>query len=481
MKNLKLTLLSPLMLGMFSIVPNQVAAHGYISKPESRGYLCRLGENQRCGNVVYEPQSIEGRDRFPETGPMDGQIASAGLPVFSPLNAQTISRWTKRPISAGANEFIWTFTAAHSTRDWRYFITKANWDANAPLTRDQFESVPFCSYEGHYKQPPRTLTHLCNVPADRNGYHVILGVWDVGDTPMSFYNVMDVMIDNGDQSEIQWLDVGDINAIHDLKQDDKVIARVFGTSGELTALKTELTITSDEEGSATFWPKLMAQTINANQSWLQAGVLNAENEIVPVDGKNEIFAQSGSGIERVELSYVKAPPPQAEVSIEGVKHHYYIDNDQVAIDFTYDVDMPATVNVTLNSHYNSVVQFTETVEAGTTDFSLVYENAKAGHYNLTIETQAENGSQSQLGFHLNITVNDGTTPPEPGTPDEAEFSFPEGLPQYKAGTVVFQPKTGKLYQCKPWPYNGFCVQYSASANQFEPGVGTDWEMAWRAL
>lgn len=42
------------------------------------------------------------------------------------------------------------------------------------------------------------LTHTINVPTDRNGYHVILAVWDVADTSNAFYNVIDVNLVNNE-------------------------------------------------------------------------------------------------------------------------------------------------------------------------------------------------------------------------------------------------------------------------------------------
>ncbi len=59
-----------------------------------------------------------------------------------------------------------------------------------------------------------------------------------------------------------------------------------------------------------------------------------------------------------------------------------------------------------------------------------------------------------------------------------DFTFPDNIASYKAGTVVLQPKDGKTYECKPFPYSGFCVQYSPTANQYEPGVGAHWKEAW---
>lgn len=61
---------------------------------------------------------------------------------------------------------------------------------------------------------------------------------------------------------------------------------------------------------------------------------------------------------------------------------------------------------------------------------------------------------------------------------EAQYVFPEGLAEYKAGTLVFQPKTGQVFRCKGYPYSGFCQQWSESATMFEPGTGSNWIAAW---
>ena len=61
-----------------AMCPTTVHGHGYISSLFGRAFGCRTKANSGCGNVQYEPQSVEGPDRFPETGPADGAIASAG-------------------------------------------------------------------------------------------------------------------------------------------------------------------------------------------------------------------------------------------------------------------------------------------------------------------------------------------------------------------------------------------------------------------
>ena len=172
-------------------MPASVLAHGYISAPESRGYQCKLGNNTNCGAIQWEPQSLEAPSGWPSGGPPDQHIASANHDSFAELDVQTKARWTKRKIKAGANSFTWNFTANHVTRNWRYYITKQGWKPGEKLTRASFESAPFCTVDGGMRQPPMQVTHNCNVPS-RTGYQIILGVWEIGDTSNSFYNVVDV-------------------------------------------------------------------------------------------------------------------------------------------------------------------------------------------------------------------------------------------------------------------------------------------------
>lgn len=58
-----------------------------------------------------------------------------------------------------------------------------------------------------------------------------------------------------------------------------------------------------------------------------------------------------------------------------------------------------------------------------------------------------------------------------------DFVFPKGLTGYKAGTKVLA-KNGNVYECKPFPYSGYCIQWNAGATQYEPGVGSNWKDAW---
>ncbi|WP_200948952.1 lytic polysaccharide monooxygenase, partial [Frateuria sp. Soil773] len=168
---------------------HEAMAHGYVSAPASRAYLCSTHVNTDCGAIQWEPQSTEAPKGFPAAGPADGHIASANG-AFPEMDQQSAGRWSKVGLQAGANTFTWTLTARHATTNWRYYITKPGWNPNAPLTRDSFDLVPFCTVDGGGVQPPASVSHQCNVPA-RQGYQIILAVWEIADTGNAFYHVID--------------------------------------------------------------------------------------------------------------------------------------------------------------------------------------------------------------------------------------------------------------------------------------------------
>jgi len=168
------------------IFANNASAHGYVV--DSRAHLCSTGQNTNCGAIVYEPFSVEGRGDFPEFGVPDGNIASAGK--FLELDAQTSTRWSKVNMTGGEHTFHWKIVANHSTNTWDYYITKKGWDPNSPLKRSDLEL--FCRYVDDGAIPPNDVYNDCFVPNDREGYYVIVAVWDIADTPNAFYQVMDV-------------------------------------------------------------------------------------------------------------------------------------------------------------------------------------------------------------------------------------------------------------------------------------------------
>lgn len=94
--------------------------------------------------------------------------------------------------SAGKRNFESTFTSAHVTRNWRYYITRADWNRSQKLTRASVEAERFCVVDGGMQQPPMQATPKCTLPA-RRGYQIVVAVWEIGDTANSCY-VIDLSV-----------------------------------------------------------------------------------------------------------------------------------------------------------------------------------------------------------------------------------------------------------------------------------------------
>ena len=171
---------------------SSASAHGYIEAPTSRAVLCQQGVNKDCGAIQYEPQSLEAKGNFPTAGPADGDIAGAGK--FPNMNEQSADRWSKVTLKGGKNTFNWHLTARHSTAEWKYYITKKDWDVNKPLKRADLELL--ATFNDGGKIPNQKVSHEVNLPTDRSGYYLVLGVWEIADTGNAFYQVIDVNLVN---------------------------------------------------------------------------------------------------------------------------------------------------------------------------------------------------------------------------------------------------------------------------------------------
>ncbi len=59
-----------------------------------------------------------------------------------------------------------------------------------------------------------------------------------------------------------------------------------------------------------------------------------------------------------------------------------------------------------------------------------------------------------------------------------DYVFPKNRTDYRAGDRVLHPDSGKIYQCKPWPYTEYCRLGDHMNKQYEPGIGENWSLAW---
>jgi chitin-binding protein len=470
-----------------------VWGHGYVFEPQSRAFACsrvagNTPSNFNCGDrAQFEPQSIENTKGGLRGGaiPADGQLASNGVSGFGPLDVQTATRWAKMDIQAGLVNFKWRFTAAHRTPNgptgFQYFITRQNWDPNQPLTRNSFDLNPFCTIDGMDRQPATEVTHPCNVPS-RTGYQVILATWDVADTTNGFISVIDVMFRGGNNNpdpmpQPEFTQRGTINPSVDLSIGDSVTTRVFDANGERTELNTRITINTAAEGPANAWSFKLATAINSQfqqSGLLRAGQRGANGTISPVFGANPVFARTTSPITRVEITINKAPVQGVDYRVDGVLTSYRVTNGRVTLNLSFSPTADIDINATVFDAANVSKGFTTVAvtNGGTFPATIVLNAPAPGAYKLvTVGTPRNGAAPVQKTFNFSIT--------DPNAPAPAfDFIFPNGLANYVSGTRVLQQKDGRVYVCRPFPFGGFCRQYSPGSPAYEPGVGTNSADAW---
>ncbi|GAA1632698.1 lytic polysaccharide monooxygenase [Catellatospora bangladeshensis] len=146
------------------------SAHGYVSSPPSRQALCASGRVSDCGPIQYEPQSVE--------GPKGQRNCHGGLSQFAVLNDDG-RNWPATSVGTSVT-FNWVLTARHSTSSWEYWIGDRR--------------VAF--FEDGGKQPNATVSHQVSL-AGFSGRQKLLAIWNIGDTPMAFYNCVDLQIGGG--------------------------------------------------------------------------------------------------------------------------------------------------------------------------------------------------------------------------------------------------------------------------------------------
>ncbi|MCL1990187.1 MAG: lytic polysaccharide monooxygenase, partial [Defluviitaleaceae bacterium] len=196
---------------MVYFMPSKTAhAHGYVEVPFSRAFRYSnrrgTGSTAMIGNVATEPQSLGTRVNWP-TGagsPQDGRLASANCAIWwsscpQPIDRQTSTLWDRTTMNVGWNTFTWFYTVGHRTNNWQYFITKPDWNPDAPLTRAQFDLTPIATIQGNGVNPGSNSrsTHQVFIPTDRNGYHLVYAVWNRSDANEAFYQIIDLNLVGG--------------------------------------------------------------------------------------------------------------------------------------------------------------------------------------------------------------------------------------------------------------------------------------------
>jgi chitin-binding protein len=151
-----------------AVAPAQ--AHGYISSPPSRQANCVKGTPSGCGDIVYEPQSVE--------APKGSLQCNGGGSRFAVLNDNS-KNWPAASVGSSVT-FNWLLTARHSTSTWEYFIG----------------GTRLASFNDGGAQPGATKSHTVSM-GGFTGRQTVLARWNVADTAMAFYSCVDVQIGGG--------------------------------------------------------------------------------------------------------------------------------------------------------------------------------------------------------------------------------------------------------------------------------------------
>ncbi|MFI0794411.1 lytic polysaccharide monooxygenase [Micromonospora rubida] len=145
-------------------------AHGYISGPPSRQALCAQNRVPDCGQIKYEPQSVE--------GPKGLRSCHAGISQFAVLNDDARG-WPATSVGSSVT-FTWTNTARHATSNWEYWIG----------------GTRVGLVNGGGQQPGATVSHTVNL-GGFSGRQKLLAIWNISDTANAFYSCVDLQIGGG--------------------------------------------------------------------------------------------------------------------------------------------------------------------------------------------------------------------------------------------------------------------------------------------
>jgi chitin-binding protein len=467
----------------------QAAAHGYVSSPADRAFLCSQGKNGECGAASTTPHGAgEAPNGMFDSGALDGKIP--GLDGMSALNVQTEGRWTKHEIKDRNITFNWFYTTGHDTKTHKYYITKQGWDQNKPLTRDMFDTEAFCEAEtpvtvdvpwggkdDDRRHPtgdpvnlegPGKYAHECVLPDDRTGYHVIMGSWEIGDIDNTWSKPIDVNIVVDAPAPDGWEAKGDITPNVDLLAGDKVKMRAFGKGTE-AQYETELTISNEQEGKRDMWSFLLAERINETQELVTAGVQDAEGNIKPVKGNNKIFAKAESGVDRFEVDTFMVPDSSAEMTIAALVDGLELKNGRATIDVPMETNREMNVDVSIIAEGGKLAGKTkQSIQPGSTSVPVDVVSEPGAHQVIVVGTTANGRASLQDTVDIELGGEGSQLP-------DYDYAYPEGLSSFKTGTKVMND--GKIYECTE---GGWCSQ-ATTQHAYEPGKGWAWGEAWKLL
>ncbi|MEU8272566.1 lytic polysaccharide monooxygenase [Sphaerisporangium sp. NPDC049002] len=156
--------------GITVFAASPALAHGYVSSPPSRQALCAQGVVPNCGDIIYEPQSVE--------GPKGQRNCHGGVARFAQLSDES-KPWPATSVGTTVT-FNWVLTARHATSTWEYYIG----------------GTRVAVFDDQGRQPGATVSHTVNL-SGFSGRQKVLAIWNIADTVNAFYSCIDLQIGGG--------------------------------------------------------------------------------------------------------------------------------------------------------------------------------------------------------------------------------------------------------------------------------------------
>lgn len=263
------------------------------------------------------------------------------------------------------------------------------------------------------------IQHNCYVP-EREGYHVIMAVWDVGDTAASFYNAIDVnfagdnVITAPEPEADAFTEVGLISGAIALEAGDTISTLVYDKDGEIPSLSVSYEADGYTSGGAA--ALALARAINDAAVGYYAGQRDGDL-FVPVAGQNKIY--SDTGITNVETRVDYAPEPEFVYAATLVADERVEINDMgmTDVNFTVSVNANSMVTATLYNDLGDTIIGDEWSVGGEANLKLHVHEAVAGELTLVVIANSidTNGTEQ---LTTAVLVEDNREPTDPNTDGE---------------------------------------------------------------
>lgn len=159
------------------------------------------------------------------------------------------------------------------------------------------------------------------------------------------------------------------------------------------------------------------------------------------------------------------PDLDPQMKVTGLASEYVAVNGDVQIALELTSNVALDVTVTAIDSTGTVVNQAKVNLTDSLKMTLDIFNAKEGRYSLDVVGVTEEGEMVMFTSPFSVKTEGEVTPPGDYPPFQAGTN-------YQAGDIVLGSDNG-LYECKPWPYTGWC-----SSASYAPADSLYWKDAW---